>query len=305
MLQKQGKCYMEKQLSYAKTELTKALLSLLEKKSLSEITVSELCNEAGLSRLSFYRNYDSMEEIIREHLTGITDTFLASTDANFRTTPREEFITLLFEHMYGIKELVSLLIDNNLSYLLKEDGEAVGYLIYQDNKTETGAHLTVKDLAFIGRKGFLAILGFLARFQADYEKITLFLPRDLELLSVIQSPNAYAIQKRGRQEYMARIINAKELLSRMRKPDGTSFVIRITDDIIRENEGTFLVEGKKVMQTQEKPDLIVSERALAQLVTGSVSLQESSYREDVEICDKTAVLETVFVSKPILVEDHF
>ena len=112
---------MEKQLSYAKTELTKALLSLLEKKSLSEITVSELCNEAGLSRLSFYRNYDSMEEIIREHLTGITDTFLASTDANFRTTPREEFITLLFEHMYGIKELVSLLIDNNLSYLLKEE----------------------------------------------------------------------------------------------------------------------------------------------------------------------------------------
>ncbi|MBR6451928.1 MAG: GNAT family N-acetyltransferase [Lachnospiraceae bacterium] len=195
--------------------------------------------------------------------------------------------------------------DRKFSYLLKEDGEAVGYLIFQDNKTETGAHLTVKDLAFIGRKGFLAILGFLARFQADYEKITLFLPRDLELLSVIQSPNAYAIQKRGRQEYMARIINAKELLSRMRKPDGTSFVIRITDDIIRENEGTFLVEGKKVMQTQEKPDLIVSERALAQLVTGSVSLQESSYREDVEICDKTAVLETVFVSKPILVEDHF
>ena len=121
MLQKQGDCYMEKQLSYAKTELTKALLSLLEKKRLNEITISELCSKAGLSRLSFYRNYDSTEEIIREHLSGITDSFLSSTYANFRTTPREEFIALLFEHMYSLRDLVTVLIQNNLSYLLKEE----------------------------------------------------------------------------------------------------------------------------------------------------------------------------------------
>ena len=115
---------MAEQLSYAKTELTKALLSLLEKKKLNEITISELCNKAGLSRLSFYRNYGSMEEIIREHLTGITDILLTSSSANFRTTPREEFIAMLFEHMYGIKDLVTLLIDNDLSYLLKEEFDA-------------------------------------------------------------------------------------------------------------------------------------------------------------------------------------
>ena len=112
---------MAETLSYAKTELTKALLSLLKKKKLHEITISELCNKAGLSRLSYYRNYDSMEEIIREHLSGITDAFLTSSSANFRTTPREEFIALLFEHMYSIKDLVSLLIRNDLSYLLKEE----------------------------------------------------------------------------------------------------------------------------------------------------------------------------------------
>ena len=112
---------MEKQLSYARAELTKALLALLKKKKLNEITISELCSAAGLSRLSFYRNYDSMEDIIREHLSGITDSFLTSTEANYRTTPREKFITLLFEHMYDIRDLVSLLIDNNLSHLLKEE----------------------------------------------------------------------------------------------------------------------------------------------------------------------------------------
>ena len=112
---------MAEQLSYAKKELTEALLTLLEKKKLNEITISELCSKAGLSRLSYYRNYDSMEEIISEHLSTITDFFLTQSSANYRTTPREEFITLLFEHMHSIKGLVSLLIDNNLSYLLKEE----------------------------------------------------------------------------------------------------------------------------------------------------------------------------------------
>ena len=112
---------MAEQLSYAQKELTEALLSLLEVKKLNDITISELCSKAGLSRLSYYRNYDSMEEIIRAHLSGLTDSFLDSSAVNFRTTPREEFITLLFEHMHDIKDLVSLLIDNNLSYLLKEE----------------------------------------------------------------------------------------------------------------------------------------------------------------------------------------
>ncbi|MBQ3383721.1 MAG: TetR/AcrR family transcriptional regulator [Anaerotignum sp.] len=112
---------MAEKLSYAKTQLTDALLELLKNKKLNEITVSELCDKAQLSRLSFYRNYSSFEDIIRQHLSIITDGFLNSTSANYRTTPRDQFITLLFEHMYNIKDLVSLLIDNDLSYLLKEE----------------------------------------------------------------------------------------------------------------------------------------------------------------------------------------
>ncbi|KRN28037.1 TetR/AcrR family transcriptional regulator [Liquorilactobacillus mali] len=45
----------------------KALLSLLADHSLSDISVSVLCRNAGVSRTYYYRNYKSMQEIISRH----------------------------------------------------------------------------------------------------------------------------------------------------------------------------------------------------------------------------------------------
>ena len=38
--------------------LTEALIQLMRKKPLAEIKISELCDKAGVSRVSFYRNFD-------------------------------------------------------------------------------------------------------------------------------------------------------------------------------------------------------------------------------------------------------
>lgn len=44
-----------------------ALLFLLEKKELKQISVSELARKAGVSRNAFYRNYKSKEEILEAY----------------------------------------------------------------------------------------------------------------------------------------------------------------------------------------------------------------------------------------------
>lgn len=44
--------------------LTDALFSLMSKKEFNDITITELSKKAGVSRLSFYRNYTSKEEIL-------------------------------------------------------------------------------------------------------------------------------------------------------------------------------------------------------------------------------------------------
>ena len=74
---------------------------------------------------------------------------------------------------------------------------------------------------------------------------------------------------------------------------------------IPENNGTWAVHGESAELTDEKPDLTVSIQALGQMASGAVSLAEAMYRPDVTVSGNEAVLEKVFVRKPILVEDHF
>lgn len=195
--------------------------------------------------------------------------------------------------------------DRKFCYLLYEDGRPIAYLIFQDIRHDPQAILEVKDLAWDGTKGFQAILGFLARFSADYGTIRLFLPRDVELMSLIRSPLAYDIQKTTEQNYMVRVVNAVKALEAIRKPEGCSFVIRVSDELIPENSGVWQVTGDGVCPSELEPDLSVSEKALGQLVTGAVSLSEALYRDDTVVMKNRETLERVFVRKPILVEDHY
>ena len=196
--------------------------------------------------------------------------------------------------------------DRKFCYLLRENGKTVAYLIFQDIRHDPAAILEVKDLAWDGREGFYAILGFLARFTADYGTIRMFLPSCLELLSVIQTPRAYDIQQTATQNYMIRAVNVKKLLEIIKKPDDSRFVIRVEGDLqIPENNGTWAVHGERAELTDEEPDLTVSIQALGQMAAGAVSLAEAMYRPDVTVSGNEAVLEKVFVRKPILVEDHF
>ena len=195
--------------------------------------------------------------------------------------------------------------DRKFCYLLYEDGRPIAYLIFQDVRHDPQAILEVKNLAWEGRGGFLAVLGFLARFSADYGTIRLFLPRDVELMSLIRSPLAYDIQKTTEQNYMVRVVNAVKALEAIRKPEGCSFVIRVSDELIPENSGVWQVTGDGVCPSDLEPDLSVSEKALGQLVTGAVSLSEALYRDDTVVMKNQETLEQIFVRKPILVEDHF
>lgn len=47
--------------------LTTALLQLLEKKPLVDIKVTELVTRAGVSRMAFYRNFDTLADVLRAY----------------------------------------------------------------------------------------------------------------------------------------------------------------------------------------------------------------------------------------------
>ena len=58
-----------------KKSITQALLQLLEQKSISEISVSEIISGAGVARASFYRNYSSKENVITTLIADVLNTF--------------------------------------------------------------------------------------------------------------------------------------------------------------------------------------------------------------------------------------
>ena len=104
---------------------------------------------------------------------------------------------------------------------------------------------------------------------------------------------------------MIRAVNAAKALEVMRKPAGCNFTVRVSDELIPENNGVWEVTCGGVRPSDRKPDLCVSEKALGQLVAGAVSLSEALLREDTSVAGNRETLERVFVRRPILVEDHF
>ena len=57
--------------------ITAALIRLASDRPLSAITVTELCAEAGVSRMTFYRNFQSKEEVFEKHLAALASEYAA------------------------------------------------------------------------------------------------------------------------------------------------------------------------------------------------------------------------------------
>ena len=64
------------------TKMDLALISLLKKKPLEYITVSEICQTAGVNRSTFYLHYETVGDLLNETARYLLDDFLSyfSTD---------------------------------------------------------------------------------------------------------------------------------------------------------------------------------------------------------------------------------
>ena len=98
--------------------ITQALFRLMKRKPYHEITVTDIVREAGVSRNSFYRNYQSIQEIITQFLEQKTSEWWNE----FITCPdrHPHVISEMFCHFLNMKEEIDILYHAGLSYLLME-----------------------------------------------------------------------------------------------------------------------------------------------------------------------------------------
>lgn len=83
-----------------KKELQKAFLDLLLQKPYAEITVSDLANQAKVARMSFYRNFNSLDDVIDSIADEMVDNFNAEIIPVAKENDERKWRELLFEMLY-------------------------------------------------------------------------------------------------------------------------------------------------------------------------------------------------------------
>lgn len=86
----------------AKRELKRALMELMNEKSYMDITITEIVNRAGVARMSFYRNYNSISDMIDDIITDMTSQFIDRIYPVISTNNEEKWREFLTEFLSRI-----------------------------------------------------------------------------------------------------------------------------------------------------------------------------------------------------------
>ena len=117
-----------------------ALLQLRQKKAFDRISITELCRKAGVSRMSFYRNFESKEDVLKKWCAGITDRFVAESGINYRNDSMEQYFNTLFTQVLKYREMSFILQKNGLLWIVKDDIDRVFFETYRDVYDEYKMH---------------------------------------------------------------------------------------------------------------------------------------------------------------------
>lgn len=83
--------------AYVVEHLTSSMLALLREKPLANISISELCSEAGVGRTSFYRNFAEKEDIIKGYMKRLSQDWADKCKSTLNI-PIRETVRIVFSH---------------------------------------------------------------------------------------------------------------------------------------------------------------------------------------------------------------
>jgi len=94
-----------------------AFVELLDDKTFTQITIKEIVKKAGVCRASFYRNFNSKEEVLMYYISMIFDQSQLNYNPYEPTIVRNEVVQI-YKLVKQHKKLFISLLKNNLTHLL-------------------------------------------------------------------------------------------------------------------------------------------------------------------------------------------
>ena len=81
---------------FSRNCLADALIDLLEDNKYEDISIQDIVDKAGFSRMAYYRNFKDKNEIIDYCLDNMFDTFIRKTDISYHRMGAERFFETMF-----------------------------------------------------------------------------------------------------------------------------------------------------------------------------------------------------------------
>lgn len=103
--------------AFVKECITTALLQMMEKQSIDDISIVDLIKKAGVSRNSFYRNFGGKKDVLAKHLIRLIQEW--GKEFEDRGDP-SYFSESLLKHYYKYKDFYLMLYRQGLSDMIYE-----------------------------------------------------------------------------------------------------------------------------------------------------------------------------------------
>ncbi len=108
-----------------------AMMTLLTREPFEKITVTEFCREANISRMTFYRRYDSLKQLLSEVALTYVEWLRQSVDESLRRDPYSYYVSL-FQKIRDNAETVLMLYSANVFEFLFRQDDRISYLSYEN-----------------------------------------------------------------------------------------------------------------------------------------------------------------------------
>ena len=101
-----------------KSYIADGLLALMARSNYSSITVNQIVEKAGVHRSTYYRHFESKEDVIRYYFQRIIAEYVQSCTNVDLTYP--QFLIGFFNHLLQYKTQLLVIHRNHLSHLLQD-----------------------------------------------------------------------------------------------------------------------------------------------------------------------------------------
>ena len=119
----------------SRTMLMDGLIKLMETYDFSMITVTQICQEAGLSRRTFYRLYNTREDVLDEYMSTLAEDFIHMV-ADVSPHHYTEVAAVYFEFWKQHGNFLNLLKKNKMLEIIYRLSGEIAPVIFQKVKPD-------------------------------------------------------------------------------------------------------------------------------------------------------------------------